>query len=308
LSVEIKISNLRTEYKVDPLGIGSLIPRLSWELKSPHRGILQSAYRIKCANTAADLKNNINILWDTQKVESGQSVHLEYRGTALKSGERIYWQAKVWDNKGNESDWSKPAWWEMGLLERSDWIARWIEPGIQENIADSAPCPHVRYEFLSKENIRSARVYITCHGLYKLSINGTKIGDEVFTPGWTSYHKRLQYQVFDVTEQVKPGHNAIGVILGDGWYRGFLGWQGKRNFYGDKLALLFQLKIIYEDGATDIISSNKNWKAAKGAILKSDIYNGETYDARKELKGWDMPGFDDTNWAKSLERDDSCFV
>ena len=303
MSQELKITNLRTEYKVNPLGIGTSVPRLSWEIRSSGRGILQSAYRIKCATTPEELSGTENLLWNTQKFRSGQSVHVEYRGKELTSGERIFWHVKVWDNEGNESDWSETAWWEMGLLTQADWKARWIEPVVEENIAVSNPCPYFRNEFTVKKNILSARVYITCHGLYKLTINGTKAGNEVFTPGWTSYHKRLQYQVFDVTEQVKPGNNAIGVILGDGWYRGFLVWQGNRNFYGDKLALLLQLNILHEDGSYETIISNKDWKTSTGPILKSDIYNGETYDARMEQKGWDLPGFDDSLWSTSAEKE-----
>ena len=300
---ELKISNLRTEYKVNPLGIGTRIPRFSWEINSPGRGVFQTAYRIQCARTLADLGKNENLLWDTLKTASEQSVHIEYRGIPLHSGERIYWQAKVWDNRENESEWSEPAWWEMALLDTADWKARWIEPVLEEKTDESNPCPLLRSEFIARGNIRSARAYITCHGLYKLSINGERVGDEEFTPGWTSYYKRLQYQVYDVTEQVKPGRNAVGVTLGDGWFRGYLGWQGKRNLYGDKLALLFQLRICYHDRPDDLVISNRDWKASTGPILKSDIYNGETYDARFEKKGWDMPGFDDRHWSGITEKD-----
>ncbi len=133
-------------------------------------------------------------------------------------------------------------------------------------------------------------------GLYELSINGHKVGDEYFTPGWTSYQKRLQYQVFDVSNLLVEGENAIGAILGDGWYRGYLVWQGNKNLYGEKIALLAQLKITYADGSEEWIVSDSTWKSSTGAILQSDIYNGETYDARLETTGWDKPGFNDSAW------------
>lgn len=299
----MKILYLRTEYKVNPIGVDTQIPRLSWVISSEERGVLQTAHQIKCAITPYDLSNNINLIWDSGKIYSDKSVHIEYEGKELKSGDRLFWQVKVWDNKGNESDWSEIAFWEMGLLNENDWKAKWIEPVIQENTKESTPCPYLRKEFSSKGKIKSARAYITCHGLYKLNVNGEKTGNEEFTPGWTSYQKRLQYQVYDVTSQLKTGGNAIGVILGDGWYRGYLGWQGKKNFYGDKTALLFQLNIFYEDGTEEVIISDQNWTSSTGPILKSDIYNGETYDARLEMSGWDLPGFDDSDWKYSIEKD-----
>jgi alpha-L-rhamnosidase len=291
------VVNLRTEYKTNPIGIDVVQPRLSWEIVSDERNVLQVAYQVRAASSPENLKSGKALFWNTGKKISDNSVHVNYNGPALQSGQRIWWQVKIWDNKGNESDWSDIAFWEMGLLRESDWKASWIEPDIEENVSVSNPCPYLRKEFKIKSKIREARIYVTCHGLYQLSLNGEKVSDELFTPGWTSYHKRLQYQVYDVTEQVQTGRNAVGIILGDGWYRGNLAWNGKRNTYGNKLALLFQLKITYENGNEEYILSDDTWKATTGPILKSDIYNGETYDARLEINGWNKSGYNDRSWS-----------
>jgi len=303
--IKPEVTNLRTEYKTNPLGIDIVRPRLSWEILSQDRNIMQSAYQIKAALSEEDLESENDLIWNTGKVSSEQSIHVEYKGPLLQSGRRVYWKVKVWDNNGQESEWSEAAYWEMGLLNGSDWKASWIEPNIPEVDTISNPCPFLRKEFNLKGKIKEAKVYISSHGLYQLFLNGEKVGDQLFTPGWTSYNKRLQYQVYDVTSQVNNGLNTIGVILGDGWYRGFLAWGGKKGIYGDKLALILQLEIIYEDGLKEIIITDKSWKASTGPILKSDIYNGETYDARLEMDGWDEPGFKDKNWNTVIEKSHS---
>jgi len=243
------VTNLRTEYKTNPLGIDVTKPRFSWEIVSKNRNTIQSAYEIKAAVSDELLKADKELLWNTEKVNSDRSNQIEYNGPTLKSGQRIYWKVRIWDGNGRVSEWSEAAFWEMGLLEPSDWKASWIEPDIVEDITISQPCPMLRKEFEVKGDIKQARLYVSSHGLYQTSINGKKIGNQVFTPGWTSYNKRLQYQVYDVSSQLVKGKNAIGAILGDGWYRGFLGWEDNRNVYGDKLALILQMKIIYDDGS-----------------------------------------------------------
>ncbi|WP_423128617.1 family 78 glycoside hydrolase catalytic domain [Gaoshiqia sp. Z1-71] len=292
----LKIVNLRTEYKVNPLGLGTVFPRLSWEIQDNKRNVGQTVYRIVCASCPEDLEAETALIWDSGRIGSDQSIQIEYGGKPLTSGQRVYWKVKVWTNKGDESDWSEPAFWEMGLLGKANWEAGWIEPALEEDVSGSTPSPYLRKEVTVVKTIKKATVYITCHGLYELSVNGEKISPDLFTPGWTSYQHRLQYQVFDLTERIREGENALGVVLGDGWYRGYLVWQGNKNLYGDKLALLFQLRIEYTDGSEQLVVSDDSWKSATGPILKSDIYNGETYDARLEMPGWNQPGFDDSAW------------
>jgi len=160
-----------------------------------------------------------------------------------------------------------------------------------------SPSPHFRKEFVLNKAIATARIYVTSHGFYELQLNGNKVGDQVLTPGWTSYGKRLQYQVYDVTSMLLKGNNAVGAVLGDGWYRGTLAWGNNWAIYGKRLGILFQLKITFTDGTESMIISDDTWKASNdGAIRMNDIYDGETYDATKKLTGWNNPGFDDKKW------------
>jgi alpha-L-rhamnosidase len=186
----------------------------------------------------------------------------------------------------------------MGLLEPADWKASWIEPDLPEDVKTSGPAPMLRHEFKVKAGVERATAYVTSHGLYEMQLNGQRVGDQVFTPGWTSYNNRLQYQTYDVTSLIKSGDNALGVTLGNGWYRGFLAWQDRRNIYGDRLALLCQIKITYRNGREETFGTDGGWKAATGPILMSEIYHGETYDARLEKTGWATPGFADGGWSK----------
>ena len=293
----LTVNDLRCEYKRNPLGIDISRPRLSWKIGTSRRGTIQSAYRIRAANSVEDLFNERNLLWDSGKEHSDQSVHVVYDGPPLAARQCVYWQVRVWDNHGNVSEWSEPAWWEMGLLNTSDWQADWIEPDIKENPKISNPCPMLRKEFKLNGAIKSARAYITSRGLYRMELNGQVAGDQLFTPGWTAYLHRLQYHTYDVTELLKNGANCVGVTLGDGWYRGRLVWQDRRNLYGEKVALLAQIEVEFQNGQREIISTDNTWKASTGPILKSDIYDGELYDARLEKDSWSKVGFDDGSWA-----------
>ncbi len=288
---------LRTEYKENPIGIDVREPRLSWQLLSVRRGALQAAYQIQVDSSPAGFRRRDCCLWDTGKIASGRSIQVVYAGPATASHTRYYWRVRVWDSEGEVSAWSEAAFWEMGLLEPEDWQARWITPDWDKDTARPQPAPMLRRSFTVKGSVRQARVYVTSHGLYSMELNGRPVGDQVLTPGWTSYNKRIQYQTYDVTESLRSGENVVGVTLGDGWYRGFLGYQHERNLYGDRLALLLQIRIDYDDGDVETVGSDSNWKASTGPILSSDIYMGETYDARLEKTGWSAPGFDDRNWS-----------
>ncbi len=295
-SQEIKVSNLLCENQSNPIGLDIVHPALSWQLEGNKRGIIQSAYEIRVSNDSSSLIRGNNLVWRSEKIMSGQSVHVPYSGSLLKSGAKYYWQVKVWDNHGNSSKWSMPAYWQMGLLNASDWKAHWISR--LPNGTSESPCPQFRNGFKVSKKIKSATVYVTSKGLYEAFINGRRVGEAHLTPGWTSYKKRLQYQVFDVTPLIKTGANAIGVMLGNGWYKSPLGWGSVFNteIKDRTLALLFQLEITYSDGSTDLIVSDENWKSSTGFIMKSEIYAGEVQDARQEKKGWLLPDYDDKDW------------
>jgi len=203
---------------------------------------------------------------------------------------------RVWDGAGRASAWSPAASWEMGLLQAADWKASWIEPGLPEDISKSGPSPMLRREFTLVNPVERARLYVTSRGLYEVELNGRRVGDAVLTPGWTSYGKRIQYQTYDVTAQLQKGKNAVGVALGNGWYRGNLAWSDKRNIYGERLAVLAQIVVTYRGGKQEVIGTDAAWKAATGPVLMSEIYHGETYDARLEKAGWSAPGYADAGW------------
>jgi len=293
----LSVEGLRTEYKENPLGIDVAQPRLSFKLRSGERGVRQSAYELRVASSEPALRAGRDLLWTSGRVSSGASVNRVYEGPKLRSGQRCYWQVRVWDAGGRAAPWSAPAYWEMGLLEPSDWKASWIEPDLQEDVTKTGPVPMLRREFELRGKLARARAYVTSHGLYELHLNGRRVGDELFTPGWTSYKKRLQYQAYDVTSLLQRGSNAVGALLGNGWYRGdLMGFAGRRNVYGDRLALLVQIEVTYTDGRREIVGSDGSWRSATGPILMSEIYHGETYDARLEKPGWTRPGFDDRDW------------
>jgi alpha-L-rhamnosidase len=287
-----------TEYKVNPVGIDVGQPRLTWRLRSEQRGTVQTAYQVQVAGTSDALLAGHELIWDSGRVSSDQSVQVAYAGPALQSGQRYHWRVRTWSGAGRVSGWSQPAYWEMGLLQPSDWsAAAWITPPWDEDTTKSNPAPMLRRAFRVDGAVRAARLYVTALGLYEAELNGRRVGDEVFTPGWTSYDKRLQYQTYDVAALLQDGGNALGVTLGNGWYRGPLKWDLKRNQYGDRLAALVLLRIVYADGRTQIVASDASWKASTGPILLSEIYLGERYDARLEKTGWSLANYDDRAWA-----------
>jgi alpha-L-rhamnosidase len=293
----VAAASLRSEYTANPLGLDVRRPRLFWQLQSGARGVVQSAYQVRVAASEGGLRAGRDLVWDSGRVASSESTQRVYEGPPLASERRYFWQVRVWDGAGRASPWSAPAWWEMGLLEPGDWKASWIEPGLTEDVSKPGPVPMLRREFPLRGPVERARAYVTAHGLYELYLNGQRVGDQLFTPGWTSYNKRLQYQTYDVTPLLKTGANAVGALLGNGWYRGNLAWEERRNIYGERLGLLAQIEVTYKDGRRETIGSDAGWKASTGPILMSEIYHGETYDARLEKSGWATAGFDDHAWS-----------
>ena len=201
------ISNLTCEYQTNPLGIDVLQPRLSWQMQSDQRNAYQTAYQIFVAPSEAALESGQNLLWDSGRVETDQSTLVPYQGSALDAGQRVYWQVRVWNEAGQASD-SPSAWWEMGLLDSSNWQADWITPAWDEDTSRPNPAPMLRRGFSADSDLVAARIYATSLGLYELRLNGQRVGDAVLTPGWTSYDNILQYQTYDVTDLLREGDNV----------------------------------------------------------------------------------------------------
>ena len=301
-TAQVSVQNPRLENLVNPMGLDVLQPRFGWQLVAERRNVLQTDYEIRVAANSTELSAGKKLLWNSGKTQSDASVWVPYNGPTLVSGKKYWWQVRVWDNAGNVSNWSEPAFWQMGLLKPTDWKAKWISLAVPED--PTQPSPMFRKEFATKKKIVSATAYITAHGLYEAQINGQRVGQDYLTPGWTVYQKRLQYQAYDVTNLLKSGLNAVGVTLGNGWWRGNIGWAHVNGFYGKDISLLFQLEVEYADGSSQTIGSDGSWKyTTDGPVRNSEIYHGETYDARLKQLGWSSPDFNDSKWSIAAVKD-----
>ena len=298
----LRITDLRCEYRVNPRGIDVAAPRLSWVLQSDQRGAAQSARQILVASSREKLNRDIGDVWDSGKIVSHQTVHVRFMGK-LQSNRDYFWKVRVWDESGVVSEWSETAFWLTGLLQPGDWKAKWI--GLDRPVGDDDPAAIgrplaariLRREFTAPKKIKRAVVFVSGLGLFELVINGEKIGDQVLAPALSEYDKRAFYMTFDVTKNVLKGDNAIGVILGNGRYFAPRGEEPTktRTFGFPKLRL--QMEIEFADGSTATVISDENWKlTADGPIRANNEYDGEIYDARREMPGWANAGFDDAAW------------
>jgi alpha-L-rhamnosidase len=306
---------LRCEYRVNPQGIDAARPRFTWEVRSNQRGAKQTAYQILVASSAAQLAQNIGDLWDSGKVTGGQTVNITYAGKPLVSREPCFWKVRVWDEAGN-ARWSAPADWTMGLLQPSDWQADYISFRDTTPVWTNKeklflpPAHQYRKEFSAVKTVKRATIYATALGIYELYVNGHRVGDARFAPGWTDYHQSAYYNTYDVTALVQHGRNAVSAWVADGWYAGYIGFgllvgigteQSGRDTYGKTPALMAQLEIEYTDGSREIIPTDKSWKqTGDGPIREADFLMGEYYDARKETTGWTQPGFDAATWQPAI--------
>ncbi len=311
---KVTVSSLKCDYLKNPLGIDNLQPQLSWEIHSPVRGEKQTAYQIIVASSKEKLLQNIGDVWDSKKVNSSQSVQVQYAGKPLSSRKRYYWKVRIWDKNKIVSDYSKPASWEMALLDDKDWKAKWISAPRVFNwnkrgetimhLSKTAPplhdepSPLFRKEFNVDRKLKSAKIYITGLGYYELYINGEKVGDHILDPAFTNYDKRVLYLTYDIKKFLKEGMNAIGVMLGNGWYNMITRavWSFDRAPWKDDPVLLCQIELNFEDGSKKIIVSDSNWKCAPGPITFNSIRQGETYDANLEQEGWNKTGFNEKQW------------
>ena len=283
------------EYTVNPLGIDVTQPRLSWVFESDRRGVLQQAYQVLVASSPEGLSTDTGDLWDSGKVLSDEQAGV-YQGATLTSLQRCFWKVRVWDDQGHASPWSTPATFEMGLLDPVDWHGRWIGLAGEGTTGVS---PLLRKEFVVGGPVKRARLYMAGIGWSEAYLNGQRIGDNVLDPAATDYDKRVLYITHDVTPLVHEGQNALGVMLGNGWYS-----QPHNAGYGDSPRLLAELVLELADGTVQRIASDETWRCSTGPILQNSIWGGEVYDARLEQPGWLHPGFDIVSWKAAALMDD----
>ncbi len=300
---QLRPTELRCEFRRDPIGIEARNPRLSWVLAPADpeaRNLRQTAYQIVVATQPELLEPSRADLWDSGKVPSDGMAHIAYSGQSLRSNQRVWWAVRVWDQDGGSSAWSSSASWTMGVLSAGDWQAKWIAASTGGET--SGPLPLFRRDYQFTQSVRRALVHISGLGFYELSIDGVKVGDLVLDPGWTDYRKRCLYSSYDITERFQGGsanngRHTIGVMLGNGMFnvRGgryvkFTGSFGPPQF-------VLQTYVEFTDGTSTNLVSDESWRSAPGPISFSCIYGGEDYDARRELTGWNRPGFAETGWA-----------
>ena len=315
LCAALSPANLRTDWLPNPLGVEAEKPRVSWRVEESDaavRGQRQTGFRVQVASSAELLEKGDGDLWDSGRVASDETLNIEYAGKPLASGQACFWKVKVWDKDGVESAWSVVAQWSMGLLKPEDWKAQWI------SFKDDAPlhadreklflppARHYRKIFATKHVVKRAMLYGSALGIAEFHLNGQRVGDAYFEPGWADYRQRNYYRVHDVTKLLGQGPNCMGAIVADGWYAGYVGYgllvgygpnQCGRAIYGKTPALLAQLDIEYVDGSHEIIGTDPTWQeSGDGPIQEADLLMGESYDARADSSHWSHPSHEDERW------------
>ncbi|PST82705.1 hypothetical protein C7T94_08600 [Pedobacter yulinensis] len=327
--------NLTCNYRSSPIGLDERQPRLSWNIQAAARNWHQRAYQIMVATDSAGLLSSKAVIWNSGKVQSTRNLHVKYAGSPLRSFMNCWWRVRVWDAAGKISSWSAPAYWKMGVLEPAHWKAQWVASNLElkayqvalrslpdfdmepetsiwrradsirkhVRVLDTAQAVHMRRVFTTSKKIRRATAYVCGLGLHELYLNGRRVGKEYLNPAHTDYQKTVFYNTYNVTAYIKTGRNALGVILGNGWYNGLV--PHALRFYTadyiDPPKLMMQLRIEYADGSVKLVGTDKSWQyTTRGPIYYNDILSGESYDARSEMPGWSTPGYAATNWEKCL--------
>jgi alpha-L-rhamnosidase len=308
-------TNLRCGHKVEPLGVELDRARFSWSLSGAGPGRYQTGYQLVVVPEGRGPDGRSS--WDSGRRDGTDSCDIAYEGSALASAQRYEWNVRVWDERGHEGPWSAPAHFETGLVP-GDWEAQWVGLGAdhgphqaptEEGPVDPValamkPAQYLRRPFALDKPVHSGRLYVTALGVYRVSINGSRVGDAVLAPGWTDYAKRILYQTFDVTGLLARGDNVLGAVIADGWACSFYGFDGKRPgaHYARYPELLSQLTVRFVDGSEVTISTDDEWTGSTGAVVYADLLMGERRDMAKEPDGWDRPGFGSSSWRRVLCR------
>jgi alpha-L-rhamnosidase len=456
-NAQLDASDLRCEYKVSPLNISSVTPRLYWKVNGKGVGRRQSAYRVVAASDIGRLNKDEGDLWDSGKTDSSETLHITYKGKTLASEQRVYWKVKTWDENGKESRWSQIATWTMGLLRPADWKAEWVSKpttlpaaptatldganwiwhttdgaqppagtrwfratfpfpadaalneaklaitaddsytvtinnGMAHNgdswqnfqtydvrrdlragpnvvmievkngsagpagviarlevrsqagerilltdakwesaVTKNGPyapvrvlgpygmapwgqgktervwdrtTPYFRKAFRLERPVKRALLHATALGAFEVTLNGKRVGSDYLAPGWTDFRKRVRYLSYDVTGQMQSGQNAIGAILGDGWYASYLAFTGINHWYSGEPKLRLQLSVDYADGGHEIIGTDKTWKVGVGEVQNADLLMGCATDSQRDIPGWNLATFDDSGWKSAIVQPD----
>lgn len=293
--------NLKCEYLCNPAGIDAVKPRLSWICESPGRGQKQTAYQIIVSDSTEKIDSDSGNIWDSERIESGQSAHVVYSGKELESGKKYFWKVRIWDKNGKQSQFSDAASWSMGLLKENNWIpAKWI--GIGDDISPDSPeaikAPYLRKEMFISGQVKSASAYICGLGYYELYLNGKKVGENILDPGFTSFDRRVLYSTYDISGSIEQGKNCFAVILGNGYYNQHSedAWDFHKAPWRNTPRMIMKILLEYAGGRVESVVSDETWKISDGPIVFNGTRNGEVYDARLERNGWNKPDYNDGDW------------
>ncbi|MFA5418411.1 MAG: family 78 glycoside hydrolase catalytic domain [Bacteroidales bacterium] len=307
----VEISQLKTDRQSTPLGFDNPVPEFSWTLQSTERGAEQTAFEVLVSNNPQKMESGI--CWKSGKISNNRTFGIHYSGKPLQSFTRYFWKVRVWNQRGEMSAWSKPSWFETSMMKPTEWKAHWISdqrplPAKDEDFYKDIPNPLLRKEINLKKEISKARLYIAGVGYPVAYLNGQRIGNDMLAMPWTQFAKQVLYSTYDVTSMVRNGQNALGVMLGNGWYnpmpiKMFRSINFRNTLTVGKPCLKAQLRITYLDGSIETIVTDESWKAGEGPVLMNSVYLGERYDARMEQKGWTEPNFTDTKWEQAKLED-----
>ena len=291
-------ANLKCEYIVNPVGIDNLHPRFTWRMSDDRPGAEQTAWQLFVGTDSAEVANQNGNVWNSGKIKSGQNL-VRYEGEPLEAFTRYYWSVKVWDQNHKLSVNDPVAWFETGMVDNMNWKGSWISDSPDINLK---PAPYFRKNFTVSRKVISARQYIAVAGLYELYVNGTRVGDHRLDPAYTRFDRRTLYLSHDVTSLIHEGENTIGIILGNGWYN----HQSTAVWYFDKAPwrarpkFCTDLRITYDDGTVETITSGTDWKTSLSPVIFNSIYTGEHYNAQLEQPGWNLNEFDDSKWKNAI--------